>query len=378
MKTAVISFYEGYPPDSGAASVTWNCAKHADGERFLVQVGGDRRSEGTADGVQVHTLPGASSRLKKLLGLRQSVARITELCREIGPDVVFLEGASWAVYHAMLIRSLRRAGIRALIAYHAHNVEYVLRRQKHGRLVAGLTRWAEGRVFREADVTFAVSEVDRRQVEELYGIRPHLMANGVDVAAFGRTRDADVQDVRSKYGLDGQTVLFMGFYAYRPNTEAVDLLVSRIFPRILQRNPGARLAVLGSEIPYKEPWIVNPGRISYEDLPAFVAACTVGVAPIRSGSGTRLKILEYLAAGLPVVSTAKGAEGLDLRDGEHLVLAEDDQVFGDAVLRLLEDEPLRRSLAERGRAFVEENYAWPRIMSRCWAIIEKRLSKRKQ
>jgi len=378
MRTVVVSFYEAYPPDSGAASVTYNCARYSPGERALVQVGGRVRREERFEGLRVVTLPGTRGRLEKLLRIGNTIDRIVEVCIQLAPEIVFLEGASWSVYHLALLRRLRRAVGDAFLVYHAHNVEYHLRREKQGPVIAAVTRWAEQRLFREADLAFAVSGVDRQQIETLYGVRTSLLPNGVDDERFGKTTEDEIAAVRRKYGLADRTVLFMGFYAYKPNREAVDELVDVIFPRVVEFEPRAKLFVIGSHVPHRRPWLVCPGTIPYEELPAFVAACRVGVAPIRSGSGTRLKIVEYLAAGLPVVSTAKGAEGLAVRDGEDILVAETSEGVADAIVRLFAEPAFARSLADRGRTLVRDKYAWPQIMANCWTVIEAELRNRKE
>jgi glycosyltransferase involved in cell wall biosynthesis len=371
VKTLVVSFYQAYPPSSGAASVTWNCARHAPGERVLIQMGGLPGTEDTPHGVRVETLTGARGRFRKLVMMRRTIKGIVRRCGEIDPDVIILEGASWAVYLLALLRQLRRAQLRATIVYHAHNVEYLLRREKHGRIVTWLTWRGERALFHEADVSFVVSDVDACHVQNLYGVRPKLLPNGVDTAQFRSVSSDAIKAVREKYGLDDQTVLFMGFYAYRPNQDAVDRLVTSIFPQVVLANPAAKLAVIGSEIPYRRPWLLTPGRIPHEELASVVAACAVGVAPIRFGSGTRLKILEYLAAGLPVVSTAKGAEGLGLQHEKHLLIAEADHDFSDAINQTLTNRTLAAKLGQEGQAAVSDHYAWPRVMRHSWVAIEK-------
>jgi glycosyltransferase involved in cell wall biosynthesis len=207
----------------------------------------------------------------------------------------------------------------------------------------------------------------------LYKARARLLPNGVDVGRFAEVSEADLRAVRSRYGLSGDVVLSMGLYAYRPNGQAIDALVEKIFPEVLRRRPRAKLAILGGAIPHERPWLLTPGSIPYEELPGFVSACAAGVAPIISGSGTRLKLLEYLAAGLPAVSTAKGAEGLPLRDGRHLLIAEGAACFADAISSLLVDPGYAASLARRGQSLVREKYAWSRIMADCWTALHARL-----
>jgi glycosyltransferase involved in cell wall biosynthesis len=364
MRTAFICFYEAYPPVSGAAAVTYGCATYAGGDRVLIQLGAEDSERTTAEGVRVITVAGATDvRWRKIAGLGPRIGSMAARCRAAAPDRVVLEGASWAPYHALLAMRLRRDGIAAPIVYHAHNVEYCLRREKHGAAVTWLTRRAEGWLLRRCDYAFAVSSEDAAIFERLYGIRPGILPNAVDWARFASVSDADVERTRAKYGLGGAAVLFMGLYLYRPNREAVDFLVKSVFPLVRERCPEATLAVLGQGIPYSGEWLVTPGSIPHAEVPAFATACRAGVAPVFSGSGTRLKILEYMAAGLPVVASGKGAEGLEMAAGEEYLAAETAGEFAGQIVRLLREPDLAAVVAGRGRARVKERYDWPAVMA---------------
>lgn len=362
MKIVFVCFYEAYPPLSGASSVTYNLAKYSQGERTVVQLGRQARSVFSTDGVKVITLVGASDdKFQKLKGLQGRIRRIIEEMRSVSPDVVILEGASWVVYHWLLLRKIKQAFPAARVVYHSHNVEYCLRREKHGLIVTLLTRWAERKILHRADLSFAVSEVDRKQFEELYGIRPGLLPNGVDYRMFEQVSESDIMSAKSKYGINDSAVLFMGSYLYKPNREAIDFLVKSVMPKVVERGKSAQLVIIGGEVPYDMPWLLKPGCIPHEQVPAFTAACRLGVAPVFSGSGTRLKILEYMAAGLPSVATSKGAEGLAIHDGLDILLAEGAEKFATCILRLLNDHMLANRVAKRGRSLVETSYSWEAI-----------------
>ena len=105
--------------------------------------------------------------------------------------------------------------------------------------------------------------------------------------------------------------------------------------------------------------VVVTGRVP--EIKPYFAEATVFVVPLRIGSGTRLKILEALAMGKAIVSTSVGAEGLDLKDGEEIFVADESTVFAEAVIRLLTDGSLRRRIGENGRARVERDYDWRSI-----------------
>ncbi|MFZ0245712.1 glycosyltransferase family 4 protein [Candidatus Binatus sp.] len=361
-RVAIISFYEAYPPASGAASVSYNLAKFLSGSSVLVQLGRHDGRFVTADGVEVVTLAGASeSRPQRLGRLPGFVNRMVAEIRRAAPDVVILEGASWAFYHWMLLRRIRRAIPQTKVVYHSHNVEYLLRSMRNGRAVALLTRVAERRVVRDADLVTAVSQVDQSHFARLYGVKPILLPNGVDTKRFAPLDRQTIASLRAKYGIDSRTLLFAGFYAYGPNREAIDFLVTSVMPALRHSHPSATLALTGGGAPYHEPWIRNAGSIPYDDFAGFVGACGVAVAPIFSGSGTRLKILEAMAAGIPVVATEKAAEGLSLKHGEDILFARDGDEFVRRISELFDSPDFVARLCERGRLKAASKFSWDGI-----------------
>ncbi len=250
-----------------------------------------------------------------------------------------------------------------MIVYHAHNVEYLLRKARNGgTLLLWITRLAERALVKKADLATAVSQVDANAMKKLYGRLPSILPNGVDVDLF-RMSSSDIKEIKNKYQLREKAILFMGLTEYPPNKEAIDALVNEIFPRILKRDADVQLAVIGGKIEYRRPWLLNPGSIPYEDIPAFISACQVCVAPIRSGSGTRLKILEYMAANRPVVSTPKGAEGLDFINAKHLLIADSNQEFADAILCLLQAPGFAANMSQTAYAQIQKKYSWQIIAS---------------
>lgn len=361
MKLAFVSLYEAYPPISGAAYVTYSCARWTPGNTLLVQFSQQAAQE-QIEGLTIVSLrQRASSRLRKLAGMPLAIARIRREVAKFKPDYVVLEGASWAVYLFFLAVVLRTTLPSVKIIYHAHNVEFLLRQERNGRLVNALTRWAEKTILKKCHKSFAVSEKDRQHFLSLYGITPHVLPNGVDCSAY-RVTQAEIDAVRNKYGLTDEAILFMGLYAYPPNTEAVQFLLEQVMPALHAERPNVRLVVTGGGPPCSPSWLISPGVIPRHELDALLCACRIGVAPIFRGSGTRLKILEYMAAGLPVVTTIKGAEGLDLEGERHVLYAETPEEFQSALLRLLFDQTLSESLTAEASSLVRAKFDWKPLL----------------
>jgi glycosyltransferase involved in cell wall biosynthesis len=377
MKTVFIALYQAYPPESGAASVSYRIARAWPGEKILIQLDDGQAPDITPDGLRLVNLRLSTTlRLRKMAGLTVRFSRIARQVASERPDVIVFEGGLWAPYYALLHAMLRRRCPRAVFVYHAHNVEWILRRERRDRaVVRGATKWAEGRLLRSVDVATAVSEIDAATMARLYGVCPMLLPNGIDTVAFDGISPADIAAVRARYGLNGQEALFMGLLSFPPNDQALGFLIG-LFDGIVQARPGTRLAVLGGTVRESAPWLINPGMIPFADVPVVIRSSSLGLAPVFAGSGTRIKILEYAAAGIPVVATTKAAEGLPLKDREHLRLADDAASFAAAVIDVLRDRPAAQAMAARGSAEVRRLFAWPGLVApvaaACAALVEKK------
>lgn len=227
------------------------------------------------------------------------------------------------------------------------------------KLRAGLTWWKLARYVRgllEAfDLCTVVSDRERANVLDLIGAgraAVEVVPNGVDLAAY----QADYPEPAA------DTLIYSGALTYSANLDAVEYFLNEIFPRVRAARPAAQLTVTGRldgvsrrRLP-QMPGVQFSGYV--DDIRPVIAGHTVSVVPLRQGGGTRLKILEALALGTPVVATTKGAEGLALVPGRDILLADTPAEFAEAVISVLTDAALRERLARHGRAAVAEHYDW--------------------
>ncbi len=160
-------------------------------------------------------------------------------------------------------------------------------------------------------------------------------------------------------------ILFVGGLTYEPNADAARWFAGSVFPMVRQRFPGARFRVVGrggDELEAEfagRPGVEIVGGV--DDLRPELDSASVAVVPLRAGSGTRLKVIEALANRLPVITTTIGCEGLDVEDGRHCLIADDEAGLAEAVARVLEDESLRARLADEGEALFLRQYRWSTI-----------------
>ena len=200
-----------------------------------------------------------------------------------------------------------------------------------------------------SDIDAAVFQ--RHCAEDIIEIIP----NGVDVAHYQPDFSAEAL----------AHLIYIGSMDWYPNEDAVAFFADEVLPRIQEKVRNVQFSIVGGNPSVRvqrlaeREGIVVTGRVP--EIKPYFAEATVFVVPLRIGSGTRLKILEALAMGKAIVSTSVGAEGLDLKDGGEIFIADEPNAFADAVTRLLTDPTLRRRIGENGRARVERDYDWRSI-----------------
>lgn len=217
-------------------------------------------------------------------------------------------------------------------------------------------RAREAEACRQADLTIAVSEDDRRRLEAIApGIRTAAIPTGVDVDYF--TPDPAAE--RPAH------LVFSGSMDWHPNEDAVLHFADVILPRVRAEVPEATFTVVGRNPTARVRQLADRAGITVtgtvDDVRPFIADAAVYVVPLRAGGGTRLKIFEALAMARPVVSTTVGAEGLGITAGRHYLAADDPEGFAAATVSLLRDTNRRHAIGDAGRRLVETCYAWPSI-----------------
>jgi glycosyltransferase involved in cell wall biosynthesis len=273
------------------------------------------------------------------------------------PDVLFADGLSMAQYIP--------EGYPGLKLLHEHNAEYLIW-QRQSDLETGPRRWLAAReaarlrryeasALGRFDTVFAVSEDDRQE----------LIALG---AAASRIRmlpnipDPALLDMPAPIFTDtAPVILYLGTLSWQPNIEGLERLLTSVFPEVRRKLPEARLVVAGAGA---SPALAS--RVAATEGAEFIGEvgdpeplyrrARVLVDATRSGGGTRLKVLNTFARGVPVVASSVAAQGLEVTPGEHLLVADEEDELADAIVLLLRDPDRCRSLSENARALIRARY----------------------
>lgn len=223
--------------------------------------------------------------------------------------------------------------------------------------IAKIKYW-EKYFWRKADRLVTMSAEDRQVILRELGakIRIDVVANGVDVEKFSQKPKSLPSD---------PTILFVGTFKWLPNIDAVNYLVEHIWPGIKEKIPSAKLWIVGHS-PTRE--ILQYRKLKDVKISAHIAdirdaynKAHILLAPIRSGKGTRYKVLEAMATQTPVVTTSLGAEGLEIQSGKHVLVGDEAESLINHSVELLTNHKLQQQLAVSAKQVVESQYNWQAI-----------------
>lgn len=297
--------------------------------------------------------------------------KISRLTKQHHFDVIQFEHSFLAPYRTAIDKRFGGATVLSMHNIGVQQYRSILDMKSGLSRIPAVIKWWlmkgwEVRAANRFQQVITVSDCDRKRLLELgVNVPVSVIGNGVDCLLLKPLPEP---------ASDTEEILFIGTMGYLPNRDAARYLVDEILPKIRSSRPDCQLNLVGSGgdehlAGLAVPGVVNvTGRI--DDLLPYYARSKLAVVPLRSGGGSRLKILEALALGRPVVSTTLGQEGLCLQDGVDILTADDAQTFADRVIGLLEDESSRQQLAIAGRTRVENEYDWDLLAGRLLGMYE--------
>jgi glycosyltransferase involved in cell wall biosynthesis len=290
--------------------------------------------------------------------------RVHRMARARSPELVVLENLALGESTGAL------RDLHAALIFDSHNA-YGAAVQSSSPGAARI-RDLEARQIAAFDQVWLCSQVDADFIRTQYAPRALLavVPNGIDTDAYVTVR----QSLKRRPHKTRPTFVFIAAYWYEPNRAGAEWLIDEVLPLVRARVPDLRLLFVGaSPSPRMQAAATSEGSIvvtgAVPDVRPYLAAADAVVAPIFQGGGTRFKILEAFAASLPVVSTTKGAEGLDVVSGVHALVRDDPAGFAAGMSELCENPSLANQLASAAYAVVEQRYSWPVVAANLKAAL---------
>lgn len=309
--------------------------------------------------------------MSELIYSEAAAQKLEKTINEFEPDLIIVAELALYLYFA----KIKKKGYK--IIYDAHNIEVTLRKDL-GTNQKGLTSivWQknlnykiqaiEKDIVQNSHAVWTCSKNDSIELKKIYekdkNSHIYVVPNCINVEKYDEIR-------LKKYKLPPSleklpwTILFSATFSYIPNQTAAQLLIEEIFPRLQQKYPDSRLILAGKgpsnlmiEAAKQNSNIIVTGQV--KEIEPYLAASSILMVPLNKGSGTRLKILEAFACGSPVVSTSKGAEGLNAEDGKHILIRDSVEEMVAGAIAIRENPELARQIAQNAYELVKAEYSW--------------------
>jgi glycosyltransferase involved in cell wall biosynthesis len=264
-------------------------------------------------------------------------------------------------------------GTRARTIVVAHNIESLIWERLSQTERQPFKRWFirhqlgkyeryERLVLQGASRVVSVSRDDAALLKERFGVSgAAVVDNGVDVNYFASSATTRRPDPKQ--------ILFLGSLDWRPNLDGIDVLLARVMPQVLAAEPDAHLSIVGRDPPpalirrlRREPNVELHANV--DDVRPYLLRSAVMAVPLRIGGGSRLKILEAIASGLPVVSTRIGCEGLIFEPGRDLSVVESEDQMAAALVETIRNPARAEEMVKSGRTVIDAHYDWSRLADR--------------
>jgi glycosyltransferase involved in cell wall biosynthesis len=302
--------------------------------------------------------------------------KIIEVLRKESYDIIQLEMLQMATYLDIL-----RKYSKAPVVLRAHNIEHKIwqriaencpnpfKRFYLNHLYQSLRRFEIG-ILNKMDGIIAITPVDARNLDRL-----SHSTNIISVPFGINLESLPANPVQP----EGASLFHIGTMNWFPNEEGIKWMIEKVWPAVIKKLPGIELHLAGRYMPewlsnLSVPHINIDGEVP--DVWEYMQRFSIMVVPLFSGSGIRIKIVEAMAAGKAIITTAIGAEGINYENGQHLLIAKDPNSFADAIVKLCNDKTLRDSLGKNARMLIAKEHDNNKLMLKLTAFYIELLNKK--
>ncbi|MBN1230783.1 MAG: glycosyltransferase [Anaerolineales bacterium] len=288
------------------------------------------------------------------------MTKVVEFIREENFDLIQIEESGMGIYLEYLPKDIKAKtsvtfiDIEAIKYGRIYQYEPGIKRKLRLWVFSQMLKNWEPKLAKKADLGLVMSDVDKAYLEEKApGANLVVVPNGIDLKKYDLLRVRNTPEF-----------LFVGILDYLPNIDAVREFCERIFPLIRRELPEAKFTIVGKNPRQVVLDLAGDGVKVVGEVPEvtpYYLENSVSVVPLRAGGGTRLKILESMAYGRPVVSTSIGCEGIWVRNGENILVGDEPELFAEHCIRLVQDPDIYQRIRTGGRELVQTVYDWELI-----------------
>jgi glycosyltransferase involved in cell wall biosynthesis len=361
-KTAFIAFYTVYPSNMGSSEVSSSFFETWSGEKKIFQISHIKK----VNNKKVHTkFIKKETPINKILQIIPLALAVKKYLLNTKNPNIIIEGPSWIGYSFIFYIIIKLFLKKTFIIYHSHSIEYEIRKNNSFYFISFMTKIMEYFIFNNANVATTVSAKENIKIRNLYNKNTIILPNGLHLKKLNNTKSNSINI--KKY------ILYSGSYLYGPNKQAINLLNSYFMPELLKKYPNLKLVLTGGGYNIKHKWLINLDIIKKNYLVKLLKNSELVLTPIYEGYGTRVKIIEALMLGVPVISSPKGIEGINykLKVNQSPFVHEKREILLKYAVTVLENNDFYKKKANECKKNYIKIYSMENITKRFQAIVKK-------
>ena len=332
MKTAILTFFDSYPPKTGSGNVCVDFFNlWASSNKKLFQFSEIKNKKKDIEKILIYK----NSAFFKIISLPVMILKILKYFKKEKRKIIIIEGPSWIFYTFIVIFFFRVFYKNVFIIYRSHSIEYEIRLKNSNFFIAYLTRFFEDYVIKTSNLSTSVSKLEQKKFKLYYKKNTYLFPNSLDIDRLKKIKERKIKSIPLKY------IIFSGSYDYKPNKIAINFIIDKILPKIKKNN--IKLVLTGNhKKKFDNKDVINLGFVSMKQLKYLQRKSICLFVPLFEGYGTRIKILENLILGNRVISTSKGIEGIEYKNNKNVLVSNNLQKMVKGIIKFSQSKKISR------------------------------------
>ena len=325
---ANVCFFDAYPSQSGSGVVCWDFFQSIPIRRKkFFQLNQKTVKNKFISNIKIYR----NNPFFKILSIPSLIKSISSFLDGNKKKILIIEGPSWAFYSFILISFFKFFKKNLKIIYRSHSIEYEIRKNNSNIFIRFLTFFFENMIFKLSDVSTSVSKIEQKKIKQYYKKKTILFPNCINYELLKKLKIKKIKKLPYKF------IFYCGSYKYAPNKKAIDTIINKILPELKSKN--IHFVFTGdSSIKFDDKYVINLQKVEKSELKYLYKKCLALILPITEGYGTRIKVLEALAFGVPIVSTPKGVEGINTNNVNFIKITKNIKKFPHYILSIKKDK----------------------------------------
>jgi hypothetical protein len=242
----------------------------------------------------------------KLFYILIIISQLKKFINKYNKKIIIIEGASWIGYTYIFFKIIRILFPKLFIIYHAHNIEYDVRKKRNNPIIYFITKIIEKKVYEQINFSTAVSREDQKRLKKLYNVNAYIFKNGIN-----RKR---LLLKKPRFNLPKKYIIYSGSYSYKFNKITINKIITKIMPVILKKFKDIKLIITGKDFPKEEfikyNFIINYKNLDKKELNYLIKKSLFMFTPMNISPGTKLKVIETLLLGANLITSKSGIKGI--------------------------------------------------------------------